>query len=219
MLCKPLILLLLVAIAVAAAAKLMTEADFKKMKIKELKAFLEERGITCKECQEKSEFVSMAVANAGKPTIASVPSKKEVPKGALWEVWGGIASEKCAEAATKSSIGDASKDICSAVATATESVFMQYGKRTASKLKKDPSALLKTSFAEPYHGAGRRLLGRVITHCFKPANRKACSSASRVQPLMENAKIEADFVSYLTNVGIENTNPMYEALKGKHDEL
>lgn len=215
------LLLALAACTAFAADAPLTEADFKKMKVKQLKAFLSDRGLSCVGCEEKGEFVRECVKNAAKPLL---PSKvKSVPKGELWEAWANVAHEVCeATAATKGASAEAKEKVCANIKTATDSVFMQYGKRTANKLRKKPAALLKTSFGEIYQSAGKKMFTKLAGFCFKNADK--CKSSSAVQALMEqDDKVKGvKFIAYLTNVGIENTNPMYEALKDKRldkDEL
>jgi hypothetical protein len=188
-----------------------TEAELKKMKVKELKGFLADRGVECASCTEKNDYVKEALKHLATPLL---PSKRKLkPKGEFWEFWGLLARSICEEGAKKKGVKDAAA-ICEPVVAAVDSYFMQHGKRTAGKLKKKPAALLKTSVAEPYQGAGRRLLSRLVSHCIKtPA---ACSSLNKVNDLMDKDAIKGvDFNKWITNVGIENTNPMYEALKDK----
>ena len=200
----------------SAAAEEFSEADIKKMKIKELRKFLDDRGLECAKCEEKGDFVDMAKQHLKTPVLAS-KQKKPIPKVPLWEAWSGIAKEVCLE----KNKGEPHR-VCDSMATATDSMFMQYGKRTATKLKKKPDALLKTSWGDVYQQAGKKMLGRLANYCLKRAETE-CGTTSKVQSIMENDnKIKGvEFVKYLTNVGIENTNPMYEALKDKalHDEL
>lgn len=215
------VVLLALAVVGCFAAEVLSEGDFKKMKIKELRAFLDDRGIECEGCAEKADFVRECTKNAAKPLH---PSKvKSVPKGSLWEAWATVAGEVCeAAAAAKGAADDVKDTTCSAIKSATESVFMQYGKRTAGKLRKKPDALLKTSFGEIYQSAGKRMLNKLAGFCFK--NQKKCRSSSSIQALLEKdgAVKGVKIIAFLTNVGIENTNPMYEALKDKSldkDEL
>ena len=49
--------------------------DFQKMRVKQLKRFLHERGLVCKGCAEKDDFVKMAVENKDAPLM-----KAEKPK-------------------------------------------------------------------------------------------------------------------------------------------
>mmetsp|Transcript_28231 Transcript_28231/g.67812 ORF Transcript_28231/g.67812 Transcript_28231/m.67812 type:complete len:233 (-) Transcript_28231:99-797(-) len=43
--------------------------DFSKMKIKEIKKFLSDRGVKCKGCTEKAEFIEVAVEHASYPVL------------------------------------------------------------------------------------------------------------------------------------------------------
>jgi hypothetical protein len=207
---------------VHAADAVLTEADFKKMKVKDLKKFLDDRSAVCAGCEEKSEFVRECLKVADKPVHPS-KVKAEIPKLPLWEAWANVAGEVCeATADTKKASADAKKNVCANIRVATDAVFQQYGKRTANKLKKKPDALLKTSYGEIYQQAGRKMLTKLAGYCFK--NAAKCTSASAIQALMEqDDKVKGvKFITYLTNVGIENTNPMYETMKDKslnNDEL
>lgn len=199
-----LVLALLVCFASAAAP--VTEADIKAMKIKQLKQFLEDRAVDCAGCQEKGDFQKMAIKHLNTPLSDAAKSRQaakvEIPPGKLWEVWGTVAKTACSDA-------HGSDDVCNSVYVAVESSFMMHGKRTAQKLKKKPDDILKTSFLEPYHSAGKRIVKKAVKFA---VNTKA-TSASSIQE-----EFEKKFVPWMTNVGIENTNPMYEALKEK-DEL
>jgi hypothetical protein len=191
------------------AVAVPTEDQVKKMKVRELQSFLSDRGVPCEQCSEKSDFVKKALANREAPLLAS--KRKLKPKGEFWEHWSGLARSMCEEGAAKKG---AASELCGEIAPAVDSFFMQHSKRTASKLKKGTAALLKTSVAEPYQGAGRRLLSKLISHCLK--NTAACASQTKVLELIDGNKIKnVDFSKWITNVGIENTNPMYEALKDK----
>ena len=224
----------------AMAAAPPTAADIKKMKIKDLKAFLEDRGQACKGCQEKSDFVDLAVKHINTPVVAGASgsstgssgssssgpaAKRAIPAGALWEVWSGHAKDMCVGATAKdSSIADA-ETICASVATAVEGVFMRQGKKTAAQLKKKLDVLLKTTYGDIYFQAGKRHLARIVNYCLKPANKATCTSPTKLQTLLEkdNSIKGVQLVIYLTNIGIENTNPMYETLKQEksvpHEEL
>lgn len=192
-----------------------TEAEVKKMKVKDLKQFLADRGVACDSCSEKNDFMKKVIANL---QTALLPSKRKLkPKGEFWEFWAAMAKTQCEESAKKASLSDAdTATVCDAISGAVDSYFMQHGKRTAGKLKKKPANLLKTSAGEPYQGAGRRLLGKLVSSCIKKGASGPCSSQSKVLAIIEGNKVKGvDFNQYITNVGIENTNPMYEALKDK----
>ena len=195
--------------------KIPTEKEVKKMKVKELKGFLADRGVECDTCAEKGDFVKKVVANLETPLL---PSKRKLkPKGEFWEFWAALARSICDDAAKKkgSSSETSSEEVCNSIGGAFDSFFMQHGKRTAGKLKKKTANLLKTSVGEPYQGAGRRMIAKLVDSCLS-SKKGSCSSQSKVQSALENNKVKnVDFSKWITNVGIENTNPMYEALKDK----
>ena len=214
---------LLVAVAtVVVLASAAAEPDFKKMKIKEIRQWMEERGLQCPTCEEKADFVAFATKNA-KTAPVNARTKLEVPKEPFWEVWAKVAKETCLAAAKKKSVNeDETEKICSAISSATDGYFMLHGKRTAGKLKKKPEALLKTSFGDVYHSAAKKLFSRLANYCLSTKNRATCASNSKLLDLLEKGSIKGiDFAMYITNIGIENTNPMYEIMKERHanDEL
>jgi hypothetical protein len=218
-LCNPAVAVLLVATLVVAVAA--AEPDFKKMKIKEIRQWMDERGLVCPTCEEKADFVAFATKNA-KTAPTNSRTKLEVPKEPFWEVWSKLAKETCTAVAEKKSVNaEESEKICSAIAFATDGFFMLNGKRTAGKLKKKPEALLKTSFGDVYYSAGKKLLNRLSSFCLNSKNRASCSSNSKVLELLEKGIKGVDFSMYITNIGIENTNPMYEIMKDRtaNDEL
>ncbi|RNF02249.1 hypothetical protein TraAM80_06543 [Trypanosoma rangeli] len=213
-----LLLLQMAFVGPVTAAKL-TEADFKRMKIRDLRSFLEERGLTCVGCQEKADFSRYAYQNRDKKPL-SEQGKREVPDAPFWVVWRDIAKEVCEEAVKKRGLDVTStpqSDVCNAIVYVTESFFMQHGKRTANKLRKKPDALLKTSHKGVYYDSGRLLLERLVNYCLASADHQVkCSSVSKLMTLAEEAKV-VDLQGWMTNVGIENTNPMYELLDRRDD--
>jgi hypothetical protein len=194
------------------AVPILTEAEIKRMKVRDLTVFLADRGQQCTDCQEKNDFVKLALAHRETPIL---PSKRKLkPKGEFWENWAALARQTCEEGAAKKT-GVKAATICGSIGSAIDSMFMQQGKRAATRLKKKPAALLKTSFTEPYLGAGRKMLAKLVAHCLSSG--KVCHSTSRVQELIEkdNSIKGVRLSDWITNVGIENTNPMFEALKDK----
>jgi len=200
------------------AAADLTAADFKKMTIKQLKQWLQQRDISFHDISEKSEFIQRAVewvAN-NKQVV------REEPKVPFWEMWAKIAKDKCEAAAAQKDLGENGAKVCDAISIATDSFFMMHGKRTAQKLKKSPAALAKTSNGDVYFKAGTRIFNRLIGHCLSAKNRAACSSSSHITQLLEKDSVKGTgFAAFITNVGIENTNPMYEVVNSKShsDEL
>ena len=213
------LLVAILATSVVSAAE--TAPEFKKMKIKAIREWLDDRGLACGDCQEKNDFVKFANANAN---AAILPSRvKLVPTGPFWDTWADVARDTCLEFAKKfDNNEETNTKVCQAIRTATDSVFMQHGKRTAAKLKKKPADLLKTSMGDTYLKAGRRLFAKLAKHCLAEANVATCVSSSKVQTLLEGKKVKGvDMLAWITNIGIENTNPMYDILKekGNRDEL
>lgn len=211
------VLLTIVVLCVLAVCALGDDIpNFKKMRVKELKSWMGERGLACPDCEDKAALVKFCV-NAAK-TAPKVLRPKAPAGKTFWEAWSDNAKEICEAQAKKSGV-DGEK-ICGAIATATDSYFMQHGKRIANKLRKKPDAMLKTSYSEIYYPASRRVFVRFAKYCV--ANPDACATSSKVESLMEKASI-VDLTSFLTNIGIENTNPMYDILNDKkgldHDEL
>ncbi|KEG09520.1 hypothetical protein DQ04_05091060 [Trypanosoma grayi] len=213
------VLVLLFFLTCTVVAAEQTEGDFKRMKIKDLRTFLEDRGLSCPGCQEKADFVRVAFQNRDKKPLSD-QGKREVPNAPFWDVWRDNAKNICVEAAVKRGLDASAKpqsDICETLAYVTESFFMQHGKRTATKLRKKPEALLKTSYKGVYYDAGKLLLERMADYCLvSAANRETCSSVGSLMSVMEGSKV-ADLTKWMTNVGIENTNPMYEMLEQRDD--
>ncbi|EPY31288.1 hypothetical protein STCU_03531 [Strigomonas culicis] len=197
----------------------MTMADFKKMKIKDLRTFLDERGLECNGCQEKSDFVRVAYEYRDKAPLG-IAAKREVPDKKFWEAWGANGKVQCEEAVTKRGSDPAAEPfvhVCDTIEKAIDSFFMQHGRQTANRLKKTPHHMLKTSYKHVYYDVGVRLLNKLINYCLaSPSIQSKCESLSHVLGVMEGNK-EGNFKSWITNVGIENTNPMYEILDDASD--
>ncbi|GET92625.1 hypothetical protein, conserved [Leishmania tarentolae] len=205
--------------AVTLASAGLTKSDFNKMKIKDLRAFLQDRGLECAGCQEKSDFVRMAYQHRD-TNLAGSAVKREIPNKKFWEVWSDIAKNEC-QNAVKRRGSDAGTEpfsiICDTIHSAVDSYLMQHGRRVANQLKKTPGDLLKTSFKDAYFEAGSRLFRMLADYCLgSPSLQKACQSLGSVMSAM-NGSSGADFQVWTTNVGIENTNPMYEIIDRRDD--
>lgn len=199
----------------------LTEADFKGMKIKELKAFLNARGLSCVGCQEKSDFVRVAYANREKKASSSAPGSRSPPNSKLWEAWSKVAAEVCRSEVEKRGVDSSAEPyatVCSTISTGVDSFFMQHGKQIASRLKKRAEDLLKTSYKDVYYDAGVTYMKRMVNRCIVSSSAaEKCESLGHVMALMKSSS--TDFGSWLTNVGIENTNPMYEILRSTDGDL
>eukprot|EP00760_Papus_ankaliazontas_P005619 PhM_4_TR12678/c0_g1_i1/m.39755 len=195
----------------AAATAAPTAAQVKKMKVKELKIFLAERDTDCKGCVEKSDYV-----NAALRVIDKKPDPTKRPGGGqpggyegayptvpLWEAWAGFAEEDAKAA-------ELSPSALKAVKNVVENSFMRHGKATATKLKKHHKDVLKTSLMAPYYAIGRRQVRALVEFAKKKGEKPKADELRQAY--------EKLFIPWMTNVGIENTNPMYEWMKQK-DEL
>jgi hypothetical protein len=194
--------------AVQATSPTTTVDDLKKMKVKDLKQFLSERDEECKDCVEKSDYVNAAIRVINKKPDAAKKANAgfsgSLPTNPLWEVWAGFADEISKEEGVSESV---QKVIHSVV----ENAFMQHGKSTAAKLKKTHKDVLKTSLLAPYYGVGRRHMKALAKYALSKGDKPKSDDLRKAY--------EKVFLPWMTNVGIENTNPMYEWLKSKNDEL
>ncbi|CCW64865.1 unnamed protein product [Phytomonas sp. EM1] len=196
----------------------LTKEHFKAMKMKELREFLSDRGLKCVGCQEKDDFIKIAFENRDKKPVTGV-EKREIPNTSLWEAWGAVTKEKCIETVGKRGEDTTSEpyaSVCSTLGLAVESFLMQHGKSLSQKLKKRPELILKTSYTGVYYNAGNHIFEKLINYCLTPSIRNKCSSLTFVMDIIENSKA-ADFKNWIMNVGIENTNPMYEVLSHRSD--
>lgn len=216
---KKLVLIVCVLVTLVSVDASLTEKDFKRMKIRELQRFLDDRGLTCPGCQEKSDFVRVAFQNRDKKLAGSV-ERREVPDTTFWEAWSAKMKTTCTERVVLRGNDPTQtpySSVCDALQMATDSFLMQHGKAVASKLKKKPNHLLKTSYKGVYYDAGERLLQKFVNHCLaSSALQSKCGSLGNVLKLMEGSTV-ADYKQWVTNVGIENTNPMYEIVDDHGD--
>jgi len=186
----------------------ITEADIKKMKVKDLKQFCIDRDEECKECVEKSDYINAALrVMKKKPNLSKTDGgagfSGPAPTGKLWEVWSTFADEVGKE----QGLNERQIKVVSQV---VEDFFMQHGKSTANKLKKTPADVLKTSLKSPYYAVGRKHLVAVCKFAAKKGEQLKSNDVRKAY--------EKVFIPWMTNVGIENTNPMYEWIKVR-DEL
>eukprot|EP00796_Vickermania_ingenoplastis_P005532 gene5532-3990_t len=175
-----------------------TEAEFKAMKVKDLRAFLEERGLSCVGCQEKSDFVRVAYQNRDKKPSGRAEVRRP-PAMKLWEAWSANAKNICIEEVSKRGSDPTESpfsSVCETVSQAVDAFFMQHGKRIANRLKKKPEHMLKTSYKDVYYDAGIVYLKRLANKCLVSSSEK-CESLGYVMNLMESGS--TDFNTWLTN--------------------
>jgi hypothetical protein len=63
--------------AVESAAVRQPLENFAAMPVKQLKTFLANKGLECKDCSEKADFVQMAFDSQQSPDVAQEPVKQE----------------------------------------------------------------------------------------------------------------------------------------------
>lgn len=206
----------------AAAGEPKTENDFKRMKISELRQFLDDRGLSCYGCQEKSEFVRVAYENRDKAPF-DAQRRKDIPDASFWDAWKENVKEICDEGAKKrglealetTSVGK----VCEALSHATESVLMQHGKAIAQGLRKKQGEILKTSYTNVFYDAGLVLFRRIVDYCLASDERqKTCGSVTELIEILNKGKV-ADLKMWVVNVAIGNTNPMYELVEQQGGDL
>ena len=184
----------------------VAEDEIRKMKIRELKTFLEDRDEDYSRCVEKRDFINAAVAVKDKKISAAKQKLKgylgAYPECPFWEFW----ASEARQMAVESGITEKGQQ---ALYATVETCFMQHGKSVATKLKKGAGDLLKTSLKSPYYQAGV-LNMKILTEHYV---------SHEAQRTDIRQKSESIFLPWITNVGIENTNPMYEILESKKQEL
>ena len=185
-----------------------TEQEIRNMKFRDLRTFLNKRGSNCHGCFEKSDWIEAAILVKDKEVIVEVSKKENFTDSAsgkpFWENWSDsalkLAQENGADEATATQIKIFAEDY-----------FQQHGKSTAIKLGKSVNEILETSLKEPYHSAGRILL----TSFIKQAMAKNLNQTSN-----ELATVfEKTLIPWITNVAIDNSNPMYEWIKSSGNEV
>ena len=190
-----------------AASPPIPEDEIRAMKMKDLRAFLEDRDVSYAHCVEKSDFIKTALAVKDQAISPEKLKLKgymgEFPTSTFWKFWaneatGVAAAQKCSLKGQEM------------IKNAVESCLEQFGKSTARKLKKDPTDLLKTSLKSPYYQAGVQTLIDLT---------RMCSSNIPGRETAIRKYCESHLIPWVTNVGIENTNPMYEVLHEPTKEL
>jgi len=179
-----------------------TEAEIKKMKIKALKAFMNDRDLTCGECSEVADFRRFVLVNREVKVVASKSSARKSTGEALEVQWKKISQELCEE------VGVDEKQ-CKALVAVVDSSFFQHGRTISKKIHREVSDITKTSMNEPYYGAG----AKIIRSCLRWQKKNGIASQSKIRSRMDES-----LKKFLTAVAADNVNPMYDILKEK-DEL
>eukprot|EP00993_Chasmostoma_nieuportense_P003826 NODE_4526_length_774_cov_480.774343_g4367_i0.p1 GENE.NODE_4526_length_774_cov_480.774343_g4367_i0~~NODE_4526_length_774_cov_480.774343_g4367_i0.p1 ORF type:complete len:205 (-),score=52.39 NODE_4526_length_774_cov_480.774343_g4367_i0:97-711(-) len=173
----------------------ISDAELRKMKIKDLKKFLSDRGVVCNDCFEKGDFVAKAIVSK---SIDILPSKlpKQVNTEPIDKRWGKVATEVC-DAITQL------EGYCKALKSVVEGSFFQYGRKFKRELSVTEPHLAQVSFTDPYFKAGKLLLTKTVQYMVKENTKKN----EQIRKKYEN-----DFIPWLRDCALENTNTMYEIL-------
>eukprot|EP01062_Namystynia_karyoxenos_P001994 TRINITY_DN10696_c0_g1_i1.p2 TRINITY_DN10696_c0_g1~~TRINITY_DN10696_c0_g1_i1.p2 ORF type:complete len:243 (+),score=110.86 TRINITY_DN10696_c0_g1_i1:91-729(+) len=178
-----------------------TEAEVKRMKMKDLKSFLSDRGLSCPDCSDKNDFQRFALQNREKKILASKRPRK-VSKEPLDVQWKNVAAEICAEQGLE-------EKACKPLLTVVQGSFEQHGRKISKQLHRELRDIVKTSMTEPYFGAGAKTIRQTVIWMKKTGQ----TSQGKIRP-----KIDNEIKKYLTAVAADNVNPMYEKIQEK-DEL
>lgn len=178
-----------------------TDKDIKKMKVKDLKSWLGDRGLECKDCFEKGDFTKMVKNNRDAKLLPSKRPRK-VSKEPIADQWKKVVQEICAEL-------KADEKQTKALSTVVHGSFEQHARRISKQLSVDQKEIAKISMGEPYFAAGAKIIKQTLNWMIK----KKVTSQGKIRP-----KVDDRIKMYLTAVGAQNVNPMYDITKEK-DEL
>eukprot|EP01059_Diplonema_ambulator_P036577 TRINITY_DN9166_c0_g1_i1.p1 TRINITY_DN9166_c0_g1~~TRINITY_DN9166_c0_g1_i1.p1 ORF type:complete len:214 (+),score=88.97 TRINITY_DN9166_c0_g1_i1:55-696(+) len=178
-----------------------SDAEVKKMKVKDLKGWMANRGLVCGDCFEKNDFVKFVKANREAKLLPS-KRKRKVSKEPIDKQWKKVVEDVCQEE-------NVDEKTCKPLVKVVGGSFEMHGRRVSKQLHKDIGDLAKTTFSEPYVAAGTKLIRDTLKWMVK-------TSTTSQDPIRK--KIDNEIKMYLTAAGADNVNPMYEILHSK-DEL
>jgi hypothetical protein len=187
--------LLLIIGSCLADDKIPAEAEIRKMKVKELRKFLDDRGLPCDGCVEKADFVKKAIAAKSTPILDS-KKPRVVNKDPIEKQWAPIVAEVC-EAETDN------ESYCKQLKNIVDGFFFQYMRKYKRDLSVQEYHAAEVSFKHPYFAVGKIILKEVVQFMVKENTKKS----EKVR-----AKLEARAVPWLRDVCLENPNPMFEEL-------
>lgn len=186
-------------------AEEISDAQFKAFKIKQLKKFLLDRGVECKDCVEKADFVKLAIQH--KKTAIRNPAGRaptNVPTTPLWEQWSATAKDICERTVTPD---QKEQKFCKPLVNVVENVLMKYTKRYQKELKVEKQQLVRYTLTEPYKEAGEKRILKAVMWMSK-TNTKTQSEVEK--------QIEEPLQSWLRDCSLQNINTMHDTLR---DEL
>eukprot|EP00992_Anisonema_acinus_P010990 TRINITY_DN7046_c0_g1_i1.p1 TRINITY_DN7046_c0_g1~~TRINITY_DN7046_c0_g1_i1.p1 ORF type:complete len:205 (+),score=51.96 TRINITY_DN7046_c0_g1_i1:39-653(+) len=179
----------------ALATDAPTEESISKMKVKELKKFLSDRGVECDNCVEKGDWVKKAKASLSVPILPE-KIKPQVSTEPIDKQWGKIAADTCAKLTDKA-------DFCKQLKGIVEGAMYQYARKYKRDLSVEPQHLTTVSMSFPYYDVGVLNIKETVEFMLKENTK----SGDKVRPIFEE-KVKP----WLRDVGLENSNPMYEKL-------
>eukprot|EP01008_Symbiontida_sp_HLA12_P002953 NODE_885_length_724_cov_277.855241_g876_i0.p1 GENE.NODE_885_length_724_cov_277.855241_g876_i0~~NODE_885_length_724_cov_277.855241_g876_i0.p1 ORF type:complete len:149 (-),score=26.89 NODE_885_length_724_cov_277.855241_g876_i0:241-687(-) len=135
--------------------------------------------------------------------ILEEKKKIEVSRDPFWIQWAQIAFDTCKKETEE-------EVYCKALKNVVDNSAMQHSKKVVRNLHKEAQDLTRVSMSHPYKTPGIIIMRKVTKWMVK----NKIKSQSKIRPVFEK-----EFVPWLTDVGVENTNTMYAALKAKDDEL
>jgi len=185
----------------------ISEAQLKKMKIKDLKAFLESRGMDCVGCAEKSDFVRRALQVKDRPVVNEALKPVEVKSDPIWEQWRDKAKEICEKHCPASL---QTQGYCKQLMLVVETVVEKYAKRFHKQLSVTPIQLTKYSMSHPYKIAGETLIRRTLNMMVKQET-KAVAKIEK--------HLEEPLNFWLRDCALQNINTMNDILAQPPDEL
>jgi len=184
----------------------ITEAKLKKMKIKDLKAFLDARGVQCRNCGEKADFVRKALEVAARPVTNELLKPVEVKSDPIWLQWKEIGKNICEKEVPEEY---RNQGYCKQFLLVVETIIEKYSKRFHKALSVEPLQLIKYSMTYPYKLAGEIIL----TKGLKWMVREKTKSTAKIEKRMEEP---LNF--WLRDCALQNVNTMNDIL-AERDEL
>jgi hypothetical protein len=187
-------LLLLIAVATALVGG-QTEVDILALKIKDLRKFLDDRGVACEGCVEKADFVKIALASKDAPILES-KKPKAVNKDPIEKQWAPIVEEVCKAQTEK-------EDFCKQLKRVVDGTLSQYMRKYKRELSVTEAHVAAVSLTHPYLPLGKKILKEVILHMLENDSKKADLIRTKLEPRL---------IPWFRDVCLENPNPMFEEL-------
>eukprot|EP00667_Euglena_gracilis_P018994 EG_transcript_20264 len=173
----------------------LTEDSVRAMKIKDLRKFLDDRGIPCEGCVEKADFVKKALATKDTPVL-DAKKPKVVNKEPIEKRWAPIVDEVCKANTDK-------EDFCKQLKGVIDGSFFQYMRKYKRELSVSEPHVADVSMTHPYLLIGKKIIKEVVLHMVQQDSKKAD---------VIRAKLEPRFIPWFRDVCLENPNPMFEEL-------